>query len=72
MVTLYTLNNKLVMINNKFIQKYEAPDPPTPPGPTFDEVTIGNQTWMAKNLAIDDGQGGIYTHTMNYGQGEDV
>lgn len=33
--------------------------PPTPPGPTFDEVTIGTQTWMAKNLAIDDGGEGI-------------
>ena len=34
------------------------------------EVTIGSQTWMAKNLAIDDGQGGIYTQTVNYGQGD--
>lgn len=33
--------------------------PPEPPGPTFDEVTIGTQTWMAKNLSIDDGGGGI-------------
>ena len=45
-------------------------DPPEPPGPTFDEVTIGSQTWMSKNLAIDDGQGGIYTQTVNYGQGD--
>ena len=29
------------------------------PGPTFDSVTIGTQIWMAKNLAIDDGQDGI-------------
>lgn len=29
------------------------------PGPTFDEVTIGNQTWFANNLAIDDGGSGI-------------
>ena len=43
-----------------------------PPGPTFDEVTIGTQTWMAKNLAIDDGQGGIYTRTVNYGLGDVV
>ena len=41
-------------------------------GPVFDEVTIGNQTWMAKNLAIDDGQGGIYHQTVNYGQGDVV
>ncbi len=43
---------------------------PVPPGPTFDTVTIGSQTWMSKNLAIDDGQGGIYTQTVNYGQGD--
>lgn len=29
-------------------------------------VTIGTQTWMSKNLAIDDGQGGIYTQTVQY------
>ena len=40
--------------------------------PTFDEVTIGSQTWKIKNLAIDDGQGGIYTQTVNYGQGDVV
>lgn len=34
---------------------------PTPPGPSFDQVTIGTQTWMAKNLAIDDGGEGITT-----------
>jgi uncharacterized protein (TIGR02145 family) len=27
---------------------------------------------MSKNLAIDDGQGGIYTQTVNYGQGDVV
>lgn len=37
--------------------------------PVFDEVTIGNKTWMAKNLAIDDGGEGIYHQTVNYGQG---
>lgn len=25
-----------------------------------EEVTIGSQTWKTKNLAIDDGEGGIY------------
>lgn len=34
--------------------------------PVLDEVTIGTQTWMSKNLAIDDGQGGISTRTVNY------
>ena len=43
---------------------------PIHPEPTFDEVTIGSQTWMSKNLAVDDGQGGIYTKTVNYGQGD--
>lgn len=38
----------------------------------FPTVTIGTQTWMSKNLAIDDGQGGIYTQTVNYGQGNVV
>ena len=46
--------------------------PPVPPGPTFDTVTIGNQIWMSKNLAIDDGQSGIRTRTVNYGQGDVV
>lgn len=41
------------------------------PGPT-DEVQIGNQIWKTKNLSIDDGQGGIYTQTVNYGQGNVV
>ena len=40
--------------------------------PVLDEVTIGTQTCMSKNLAIDDGQGGISTRTVNYGQGDVV
>lgn len=44
----------------------------THPDPTFDSVTIGSQTWMSKNLTIDDVQGGIYTQTVNYGQGNVV
>jgi len=35
-------------------------------------VTIGDNTWASNNLAIDDGQGGIYTQTVNYGQGDVV
>jgi uncharacterized protein (TIGR02145 family) len=31
----------------------------TDPFPTFDEVTIGTQTWMAQDLDIDDGGSGI-------------
>lgn len=34
-----------------------------------DEVQIGNQIWKSKNLDINDGQGGVYTQTVNYGQG---
>lgn len=39
------------------------PSPPTPPAPTFDEITLSrnteSQTWMSKNLAINDGGTGI-------------
>lgn len=34
------------------------PEPPTP-GPVLNEVTIGNQTWLANNLDYDDGGEGI-------------
>lgn len=61
---LYTHNDKLVKINNKFVEKY-TPDPMAP-------VQIGSRVWSGKNLAIDDGQGGIYTQTVNYGQGDVV
>lgn len=46
--------------------------PTEEPSPSIESVTIGSQTWMSKNLAIDDGQGGIYTQTVNYGQGDVV
>jgi uncharacterized protein (TIGR02145 family) len=46
--------------------------PESSPAPTFDEVTIGTQIWLAKNLSIDDGQGGINTQTVDYGQGNVV
>lgn len=55
----FDINNSDVNVVGNFIAS----------GPTFDEVTIGTQTWMAKNLAIDDDQGGIYTQTVNYGNG---
>ena len=38
-------------------------------GPVIPSVTIGTLTWTSQNLAIDDGQGGIYSRTLNYGQG---
>lgn len=38
--------------------------------PPSDYVTIGSQTWMSKNLTINDGLGGIYTQVVDYGQGE--
>ena len=68
MVTLYTLNNKLVKVGSKFYGIITEPTPPEPP----DEVTIGTQTWKTKNLAINDGGSGIYTQTVNYGQGDVV
>lgn len=58
----FDINNSDVNVVGNFISS----------GPSFDEVTIGTQTWMAKNLAIDDDQGGIYTQTVNYGQGNVV
>lgn len=63
MSTIYTLNSKVLKntANDKWLIKK----------PT-DEVQIGNQIWKTKNLAIDDGQGGIYTRTVNYGQGDVV
>lgn len=57
---LYTHNNKLVKINNKFVEKYIPPDPMAP-------VQIGTQIWSGKNLAIDDGGEGIYTVERTYG-----
>ena len=58
----FDINNSDVNVVGNFIAS----------GPSFDEVTIGTQTWMAKNLSIDDGQGGISTRTVNYGQGDVV
>lgn len=53
------INNKALKVGNKWLNPVGS-TPPTPPGPTFDEVTIGTQTWMASNLAIDDGKGDIF------------
>lgn len=53
MSTVYTFNSKVLKntSTDKWLAKKE--------GPSFDSVTIGSQIWMSKNLAIDDGQGGI-------------
>lgn len=53
------LNKNILTIGGNRLEG-ESLTPPTPPGPSFDEVTIGTQTWMSKNLAIDDGGTGIY------------
>jgi uncharacterized protein (TIGR02145 family) len=65
MSTIYTLNSKVLKntANDKWLIKKVVPT---------DEVQIGDQIWKSKNLAIDDGQGGIYTQTVNYGQGDVV
>ena len=47
-----------------------VPPGPTPPTPTPTEVTIGNQTWGTKNLAVTDWGEGIITRVVNYGQGD--
>lgn len=49
------LYNDRIITNSigKWLRKSET-------GPVLDEVTIGSQTWMSKNLAIDDGGSGIY------------
>jgi uncharacterized protein (TIGR02145 family) len=60
MSTIYTFNNKVLKnsANDKWLIKKE--------GTSFDEVTIGNQTWMSSNLAIDDGGEGITIINNNY------
>lgn len=59
------LNKNILTIGGNRLEG-EPLTPPTPPGPTSDEVTIGTQTWMAKNLAIDDGGEGITIINNNY------
>lgn len=55
-----SLNNSLLAIDGNVLSV-------TPPPPDY--VQIGDQVWKTKNLAIDDGLGGIYTQTVDYGQG---
>jgi len=51
-MAIYTTNNKIWKLDNKWVNKPEV----VPPS---DEVTIGIQTWKNVNLAIDDGGTGI-------------
>lgn len=51
----YTFDNKVLTHDSKWLKEAT----PAPPGPSFQEVTIGTQTWTAEDLRIDDGQGGI-------------
>lgn len=60
-------NGAILRHNTKWLG--EAIPSPVPPTPSFDEVTINGLTWTAKNLDVDDGLGGVYTHTHDYGHG---
>jgi uncharacterized protein (TIGR02145 family) len=51
--------NTFVNVGGTYLTGIVSPPVPPEPTPSFDEVTIGTQTWMAKNLAIDDGGEGI-------------
>lgn len=53
---MFTKNGNILKVNGNWLNPHVEPEPP---GPSFDEVTIGIQTWLAKNLAIDDGGTGI-------------
>ena len=55
------LNKNILTIGGNRLEggPLNPPTPPTPPVPSFDEVTIGTQTWTSKNLDIDDGGEGI-------------
>jgi len=59
-----TVNGKQLTVDGVEILGYGVP------APVLEEVTIGKQTWLAKNLAIDDGGDGIYTRVLNYGQSD--
>lgn len=64
MITIYTYNGNVVkdITTGKWLTKKENP------GPQFDEVTVGTQTWMAKNLDIHEGFSGVYSANVgNFG-----
>ena len=51
---MFTKNGNILKINGNWLNPHVEPEPYP-----FEEVTIGTQTWMAKNLDIDDGGTGI-------------
>ena len=53
---MFTKNGNILKVNGNWLNPHVEPEPPAP---VFEEVTIGTQIWLAKNLSIDDGQGGI-------------
>lgn len=48
MLTLYTLNNKLLKSESKLLAPYDF-------GYQFESIKVGNQVWMAKNLNLKIG-----------------
>lgn len=68
------LNKNILTIGGNRLEggPLTPPEPPEPPGPSIEEVTIGTQTWMAKNLAIDDGGTGIITRNLGVVNGVDL
>lgn len=54
---IYTHNNKIITLNDKWLETNDEPVYP------FATVKIGNQLWMAENLAVDDGGEGISAPT---------
>ena len=71
LLSYFTLNG-VALVGNYFTMPAEDVTVSAVFVANFDEITIGDQTWMAKNLTIDDGEGGISTQTVNYGQGDVV
>ena len=55
-MNLFTHNGNILRTNGMM---WGAPNPGPQPGPTWDETTIGDNTWAAENLAYDDGGEGI-------------
>lgn len=51
---MFTKNGNILKVNGNWLNPHVEPEPYP-----FDSVTIGTQTWMAKNLDIDDGGEGI-------------